>query len=98
MLRSVLCLVLSILAEVSAKSPFQKYTLAAPGIRASFIPYGARLTDLVVNDKDGNPQDVVLGYDDGAQYLTDTETVHTYFGPIVGYVLRSESTIPARLD
>jgi galactose mutarotase-like enzyme len=98
MLRSVLCLVLSILAEVSAQSPFQKYSIAAPGISASFIPYGARLTDLVVNDKDGNPQDVVLGYDDGAQYLTDTETVHTYFGPIVGYVLGSESTIPARLD
>ncbi len=86
MRRSLLYLALSIWARVSAQSPFQKYTIAAPGISASFMPYGARLTNLIVNDKDGNPQDVVLGYDDGAQYLVDTETVHTYFGPIFGYV------------
>ncbi len=65
-------------------SVFQKYTISAPGINASFIPYGARLTNLYVNDRNGNPQDVVLGYDDATQYLIDTETVHTYFGPIVG--------------
>ncbi|MCJ1409018.1 hypothetical protein MMC19_003095 [Ptychographa xylographoides] len=65
-------------------SPFTKYTISAPGISASFIPYGARITNLFVNDKNGDPQDVVLGYDNGTQYLTDTETVHTYFGPIVG--------------
>jgi aldose 1-epimerase len=65
-------------------NPFMKYTISAPGINASFIPYGARLTSLFVNDKCGNPQDVVLGYDTGEQYLTDTETVHTYFGAVVG--------------
>ncbi|MCJ1282626.1 hypothetical protein MMC26_001951 [Xylographa opegraphella] len=65
-------------------SPFTKYTISAPGISASFIPYGARITNLYVNDKDGNSQDVVLGYDNGTQYLHDTETVHTYFGPVVG--------------
>ncbi|MCJ1460282.1 hypothetical protein MMC28_010661 [Mycoblastus sanguinarius] len=75
---------LGISAQNSSASPFQKYTISAPGINASFIPYGARLTNIFVNDKNGNPQDVVLGYDDGAQYLNDTETVHTYFGPIVG--------------
>ncbi|KAI9717836.1 MAG: hypothetical protein M1828_007075 [Chrysothrix sp. TS-e1954] len=64
--------------------PFQKYNLSAPGIKASFIPYGARLTNLYVNDKNGAMQDVVLGYDTGAQYLNDTETVHTYFGAVVG--------------
>lgn len=63
---------------------FTKYEIFAPGINASFIPYGARLTNLLVNDRYGNPQDVVLGYDDGTAYLNDTETVHTYFGPIVG--------------
>ena len=65
-------------------SPFTKYTISAPGINASFIPYGARLTNLFVEDKNGSPQDVVLGYDEGTQYLNDTETVHTYYGPIVG--------------
>ena len=63
---------------------FTKYTISAPGINASFIPYGARITNLFVNDRNGDPQDVVLGYDDGTAYLNDTETVHTYFGPVVG--------------
>jgi aldose 1-epimerase len=64
--------------------PFLKYNISAPGISASFIPYGARLTNLFVNDRNGNPQDVVLGYDTGEQYLHDSETVHTYFGAVVG--------------
>ena len=46
----------------STPDPFQKYTISAPGINASFIAYGARLTNLYVNDRNGNPQDVVLGY------------------------------------
>ena len=78
------CLPIVALSQNSSFNPFQKYTISAPGINASFIPYGARLTNLFVNDKNGVPQDVVLGYDDGTQYLNDTETVHTYFGPIVG--------------
>ncbi|EMC99907.1 hypothetical protein BAUCODRAFT_354698 [Baudoinia panamericana UAMH 10762] len=65
-------------------NPFQKYTLTANGISASFIPYGARITNLLVKDKNGTYQDVVLGYDNTTQYLTDTETNHTYFGPVVG--------------
>ena len=70
--------------STSSSSFFTKYTISAPGINASFIPYGARLTNLFVNDRNGSPQDVVLGYDDGTAYLNDTETVHTYFGPVVG--------------
>ncbi|MCJ1432399.1 hypothetical protein MMC27_001755 [Xylographa pallens] len=81
----VLRLAFLLIAGVSAQaSPFTKYTISAPGINASFIPYGARITNLYVNDKDGNSQDVILGYDNGTQYLHDTETVHTYFGPVVG--------------
>lgn len=64
--------------------PFQKYSLSANGINASFIPYGARITNLYVKDKNGDYQDIVLGYDNGTQYLKDTETNHTYFGPVVG--------------
>ncbi|KAK5130264.1 hypothetical protein LTR08_002265 [Meristemomyces frigidus] len=64
--------------------PFKKYDLAANGINASFIPYGARITNLYVKDKHGDYQDVVLGYDNATQYLVDTETNHTYFGPVVG--------------
>lgn len=68
----------------SGASVFTKYTISAPGINASFIPYGATLTNLFVSDKNGHPQDVVLGYDSGTTYLNDTETDHTYFGAVVG--------------
>ncbi|KAL8665886.1 MAG: hypothetical protein Q9168_007601, partial [Polycauliona sp. 1 TL-2023] len=73
-------------SAISAQNPdpLQKYTISAPGINATFIPYGARLTNLYVNDKNGAPQDVVLGYDDVADYVRDDRTVHTFFGPVVG--------------
>ncbi|KAL8685642.1 MAG: hypothetical protein Q9218_007632, partial [Villophora microphyllina] len=80
-------LIVSVLAlRVFAQNsnPLQKYTISAPGINATFIPYGARLTNLYVNDKNGDPQDVVLGFDDAADYVRNDETVHTYLGPIVG--------------
>ena len=60
----------------------QKHTITAPGINASYIGYGARLTNLFVADKDGAPRDVVLGYDQGSQYVNDTEHEHTYFGAV----------------
>ena len=37
---------------------------------AQFIPYGATLTNLFVNDKSGKEVDVVLGYDDASYYGT----------------------------
>ncbi|KAL6716036.1 hypothetical protein ACLMJK_006998 [Lecanora helva] len=48
------------------------------------IGYGAQLTNLFVHDNDDQPQDVVLGYDQGAQYINDTENEHTCFGVGVG--------------
>ena len=62
----------------------QKFTISAEGINASFINYGARLTNLYVNDKNGNPQDVALGYDTPTQYINDTNTIHSYYGAVVG--------------
>jgi len=64
--------------------PFKKYSLSADGINASFVPYGARLTNLFVPDKNGVFQDVAVGYDNGTRYLEDTQTNHTYFGAVVG--------------
>lgn len=79
MLASTLFLLASALGVFAQNQadPFHKYTISAEGINASFIAYGARLTNLYVNDKNGKPQDVVLGYDDGHQYLEDTLTNHT---------------------
>ena len=75
--------VLLVLTNAHATSVnFQKYTITAPGIKASFIGYGARLTNLLVHDKNGKMQDVVLGYDDPLHYVHDTENEHTYFGAV----------------
>lgn len=92
MLTSAISLLFAASSVVAAQSPFppfsgdpfKKYSLSANGINASFIPYGARLTNLYVCDKDGKPQDVAVGYDNGTTYLQDTETNHTYFGAVVG--------------
>ncbi|KAL2008143.1 hypothetical protein VTN00DRAFT_8125 [Thermoascus crustaceus] len=64
--------------------PFQVYTISAENITAKFIPYGARLISLLVPDRDGNLQDIAVGYDDPRQYVKDTEGKHTYFGAVVG--------------
>ena len=60
----------------------QPYTISAPGINASYIGYRARLTSLFVKDKNGTARDIVLGYDEGSQYINDTEHDHTYFGAV----------------
>ena len=53
---------LATLASAQTASPLDPITLSAPGINATFIAYGARLTSLFVNDKNGDPQDIALGY------------------------------------
>lgn len=63
---------------------FTEYTIKAENITAKVIPYGARLTSLLVPDRDGNVQDVVVGYDDPKEYLHDSETNRTFFGAVVG--------------
>lgn len=72
----------------------EKYNVTAPGITASYIAYGARLTNLYVDDKHGVTQDVVLGYDQGSGYVNDTENEHTYFGAVSEFssISRSIST------
>ena len=59
-----------------------KYTISAAGISASFIAYGARLTNLLVKDRNDGYQDVVLGYDEGSKYVNDTSHEHTFFGAV----------------
>lgn len=67
--------------DVDAIKPL---TISAEGINATFIGHGARLTSLYVNDKDGNPREVVVGYDDPAQYVRDTATTRSFFGCVAG--------------
>jgi aldose 1-epimerase len=63
---------------------FQKYTISAKGINATFIPLGARCTNVYVPDKNGTPRDIVVGYDDPHNYTTPAGVVPTYFGAVVG--------------
>jgi aldose 1-epimerase len=72
------------IATATSSSPFTLYTLTSENISATFIPYGARLTSLLVPDRSGTDQDIAVGYDDPAQYAADSATNHTYFGTIVG--------------
>ncbi|RAH72866.1 aldose epimerase family protein [Aspergillus aculeatinus CBS 121060] len=71
-------------AVTTTTDPFKAYTISAKNISATLIPYGARLTSLKVPDRNGNFQDVVVGYDDPKRYLQDTETNRTFFGAVVG--------------
>lgn len=82
-----ICLIPTVILWAQAQETsdnFQKHTISAQGINASYISYGATLTNLFVPDQDGTFRDVVLGYDQGSQYLNDTEHAHTYFGATVG--------------
>lgn len=92
MLRATVFLALSFCSSAFAGSrptdPFQKYTISAPGIKATFIGYGATLTNLFVDDRNGKSQDVVVGYDEPKQYAVDAATNHSFFGPIVGCATR----------
>lgn len=45
-----------------------KYTLKAEGIRAQFIPYGASISNLFIQDKHGIERDIVLGWDNASYY------------------------------
>lgn len=61
--------------------PVQAVTLAnAHGLRARLITYGARLTELHVPDREGQPADIVLGFDTLDEYRATT----TYFGATCG--------------
>jgi aldose 1-epimerase len=58
-----------------------EYTLTnSAGMSARIINYGATITSLFVPDRDGNIEDVVLGYDSLQGYVNGSE----YFGAVVG--------------
>lgn len=53
-----------------------KYMISANGIRAFFIPYGASITNLFINDTLGTERDVVVGYDNAQDYSSATTNRH----------------------
>lgn len=74
----------------TSSSPLTLYTLQAENITAIVLPYGGRLVSCQVPDRNGDLQDVVVGHNNGSEYVTDSATNHTYFGKAVSFLLRSK--------
>ncbi len=68
-----------------------KYTISAPGIRALFVPYGASISNLFINDSQGIERDIVLGFDNASYYSIDRQ--HPHLGAVPGrYVNRIKNS------
>jgi aldose 1-epimerase len=66
-----------------SKKEIIKFTVSNNnGMEVSFINFGAIITSIVVPDKNGNPGDIVLGFDKFEKYLTNPP----YFGAVIGRV------------
>ncbi|KAK4101082.1 galactose mutarotase-like protein [Parathielavia hyrcaniae] len=59
-----------------------KYWIYGEGIAAAFIPYGASISNLIINDKYGIPRDLVMGFDNASYYAADP--VHPHLGGVPG--------------
>lgn len=58
-----------------------KYEISSEGIRATFITYGASVSNLWIKGKDGVERDIVLGFDKAIDYEGE---VHPHFGGVPG--------------
>jgi aldose 1-epimerase len=67
--------------KTSEGTPVELYTLTDSELTVTITTFGARVVSIVAPDKTGKKADVVLGYDNVAQYEADKST---YFGAIVG--------------
>jgi len=72
----------SIAGNGSAVLPDGKYQISAEGIRANFIPYGASISNLFINDTHGVERDIVLGFDNASYYSVDK--LHPHLGGVPG--------------
>ena len=59
-----------------------KYEICAGGIRAYFIPYGASLSNLFIQDIHGVERDIVLGFDNATYY--SESALHPHLNGIPG--------------
>jgi aldose 1-epimerase len=59
-----------------------KYWLQGDGVKAAFIPYGASISDLIINDRYGIPRDIIMGFDNASYYSVDE--AHPHLGGVPG--------------
>lgn len=67
-----------------------KFHIMAEGIRAYFIPYGASISNLFINDTHGVERDIVLGWDNATYYTEDLQ--HPHFGGVPGMLAMFQHT------
>ena len=70
----------NLFGTVDGKQVFEFTLTNKNGVEVKILNYGGLVTQLLVPDKQGNFDDVVLGYDSLQDYIKDTP----YFGAIVG--------------
>lgn len=66
------------------------------GVRIACLDYGCIITNLWVNDREGTPTDIVLGYDDIAAYERDTTSMGAFTGRVANRIKDSRFTINGR--
>ncbi|KAL0713786.1 hypothetical protein Bca4012_020764 [Brassica carinata] len=79
---TVLVVLLSCFVNYSVCKQIKTYRLTRGKLSVTFTNYGAVMTSLLLPDRHGKQDDVVLGFDTLDAYKNDT----TYFGAIVGRV------------
>ncbi|KAH7914391.1 galactose mutarotase-like domain-containing protein, partial [Hygrophoropsis aurantiaca] len=100
---SVSFVVPAFIGALASTDPLKTIAVFAPdnSFQASFMARGATLTNFWVHDKQGNYRDIILGFDNHEDYVTDA-LGHPYFGPVVGrYANRIRNgtfTIPISKD
>ncbi|XP_041803402.1 aldose 1-epimerase [Chelmon rostratus] len=68
--------------EVSGRGAVDLWVLQSPQVRVEVLTLGAIIRSVYSRDKDGQIEDIVLGYDDLEGYLSDKR----YLGAVVGRV------------
>lgn len=67
------------------EKPVKLFTMKnANGMEVSITNFGGRIVQVIVPDKDGNMQDVVLGYDNIEQYVDTAKFGGSDFGAAIG--------------
>jgi aldose 1-epimerase len=58
-----------------------QYVIGNDKVKVNVTNFGARIVSLIVNDKAGNPVDVLLGYDTADEFIKNT---NNFYGAVVG--------------
>ncbi|MBE6787941.1 MAG: galactose mutarotase [Ruminococcaceae bacterium] len=88
---------MSISKKLFGKMPCGKevycWTITNGNMSADIIDYGATLRSLIVPDKNGNPTDVVLGYDTVEEYINNDGYIGATVGRFANRICKGKFTL-----